>query len=53
MAKSPKAWAYGKSPNPTNWHEAAEALKSQPRKPKANPLMARLDAIESLLKEKK
>ena len=49
-------WTYGKSPNPTNWHEAATLLKSMQSKTdrkKGPGLLDRLSAIESLLKEKK
>jgi len=48
------AWQYGQSPNPKNWHEAADALKSlQKVKRKPNPFAEKLDSIEQLLKEHK
>lgn len=54
MKKPPSrtAWQYGVSPNPKNWQEAADALKTM-RKPKGNPVMDRLDTLEQLLKDKK
>ncbi len=47
-------WTYGHSPNPRNWKEAADAIKSikQPKQ-KGTGLLDRLSAIETLLKEKK
>jgi hypothetical protein len=50
--KSP--WQYGVSPNPKNWHEAADALKSmKSMKQKRKGLMDRIDSIEKMLKDKK
>lgn len=47
-------WQYGVSPNPTNWHEAADALKSLNKpKHKGNGFVEKLDSIEKLLKEHK
>jgi hypothetical protein len=46
---------YGKSPNPTNWQEAADALRSvrKAKKPKGEGLVDRLDRIEKKLGESK
>lgn len=55
MAKTPKAkaWEYGRSPAPTNWYEAADALKSVTKpKRKSSGLLERLAAIEDRLKAK-
>ena len=43
-------WTWGKSPAPTNWHEAADALKSVASKPKKESLP---ELLERLMKEKK
>lgn len=51
-----KSYVYGRDPNPKNWHEASDALKSmQGVKPKrkGNGLMERLATIEAQLKERK
>lgn len=55
MKKTPtNPWVYGVSPAPTNWREAADALKSVKEKAKPpNPVIARLDIIEKLVKGKK
>jgi len=47
-SKYKEPFVYGKHPNPTNWHEAADALRSiKPKRPGLR------DMIEKLLKEKK
>jgi hypothetical protein len=55
--KAPKEeWIYGRSPNPRTWFETADVLKRLEKKrtkPKASPLLTRLDAIERLVREKK
>ena len=54
MKKVTTPYIYGKSPNPTNWHEAAEALKNgkqdKQSKRKSSGVMDRLSHIENLLK---
>jgi hypothetical protein len=50
MADKKPKWAWGKSPSPKNWHEAAEALRSVQPKPKRESLR---DLVERLAKEKK
>lgn len=52
--KKKEPWVYGKSPDPKNWHEAADALRSlHPKQRKSSGLADRIDALEKLLKEKK
>ena len=53
MAKQ-KPYQYGVSPNPTNWHEAADALKSvtEKAKPESN-VTSRLNLIEKLVSKDK
>lgn len=49
-----KPYQYGVSPNPSNWHEAADALKSVTEKAKGDsPVTSRLNIIEKLIKGKK
>ena len=49
-----KVWQYGKSPNPKDWQEASDALKSlQKAKRKSNTFTEKLDSIEKLLKDHK
>jgi len=50
MAKKP-VWIYGKSPNPSSWHEAAEILKQT--QPKAKKPSKFDEAIQKLLKASK
>lgn len=58
MAKRKAApFIYGQSPNPHNWHLAAQALKdtsaAAPKpKAKSSGLMDRLENIERMLREK-
>lgn len=58
MGKLTKPYQYGKSPNPTNWQEAADALNTL-TKPKHKPnafaekFTNKLDSIEQLLKDHK
>ena len=61
MAKKSTAFVWGVTPSPTNWHQAAEALKgnqtgnAKPKKPasKGPSLVDRLLGIEKLLKDQK
>jgi hypothetical protein len=58
MAKKPQPFVWGVTPDPTNWHQAAQALKNnqtgKPKKPqsKGPSLIDRLLGIETLLKER-
>jgi hypothetical protein len=54
MPKKP-TYVYGKSPNPRNWHEAADVLKglSRQKKQEKRNLMDKVVEIERMLKEKK
>jgi len=45
-------YVYGKSPDPRNWHETSNVLKTL-NQPKSNKLSDTLDKIEQHLKEKK
>lgn len=47
-------WMYGKHPNPTTWHETADALRSHRKKTKGKDtkLHDRLADIERMLKDK-
>lgn len=48
-----KPWEYGRSPNPRNWHEAADAIRSLQQTPaRKSSLTEKLDVIAKLLKEK-
>ena len=55
MAKKPTPYVYGESPNPTNWHEAANAIKSnaKPRRTAKKPslFMDKMTALEQLIKD--
>ena len=55
MMKSKQPWVYGQSHTPTNWHEAADILKSSQPKPKrkSSGLLDRLANIEQQLKDRK
>jgi primase-polymerase (primpol)-like protein len=46
------AYIYGKSPNPTTWHEAADVLRKGNKK-KSSGLGKHLEEIKQLLKDKK
>lgn len=57
MAKKPTPFVWGVTPNPRNWHQAADALRSNQTVPakkdkKKSPLLDRLLGIEQLLKDK-
>lgn len=52
--KPKEKWQYGRHPNPSNWHQTADAIRSQqPPKKKSSGLMDKLAAIEQALKDKK
>jgi hypothetical protein len=51
-----KPYEYGRSPNPKNWHEAADAIRSISKSKsarKTNPIEDKLNTIEQLLKDHK
>lgn len=55
MAKK-STYQYGVTPNPKNWHETAEAIRSlatKSKKPKESGLDTKIASIEKLLKERK
>ena len=54
MAKKTPAFVYGQSPNPTNWHEAANAIRATSKHKKAKkPSMfeEKMSSLEKLIKE--
>lgn len=54
--KTPKVYEYGRSANPTNWFEAADALKSvskSSRTGRKNAMFEKLSSVEQLLKDHK
>jgi hypothetical protein len=48
----PKPYQYGQSPNPKDWHEAAQAIKSLSQKKKV-PTVYSFEDLDKLFKEKK
>lgn len=56
MAKKVQSYVYGVTPDPRNWHEAADAIKSsatKSKRKKSSGLLDKLSSIEKLLKERK
>ena len=51
MKPNKSKWQWGKSPDPSNWQEASDALESL-KPPKRSSLYDKLEAIEKALKDR-